>query len=345
MQKNRFEGLTGLKGLFSLVIVFFHTLPSTPLIDGIPLTSFVRNYGGSLGNCFFFVVSGFLISFGYRERISSGSISFRVFLVRRLRRLYPLYILSNLVSLLINITEFGASAIDLKRIIFTILLQNGGGLEAAYPYNGPSWFISALFVCYMTYFLVAYHGKNGTRYCCMVGFGIIWGYSILSGRWTAPLAFAHHGLSLFAFFTGCALAEGYPLLTEKIHRWLHPAAVVVLLGAGYLMLRYGVDIIAGDVDVAFSWIVCPLVIYLAIRNRLVSRMLQFKPIRYLGQISFSIYLWHFVLYDFFRYRIFGCLPEGMTEEWRYLLYLLVMILVSSLSHRFLESGIRSKTIA
>ena len=338
MQKYRFEGLTGLKGLFSLVIVFFHTLPSTPLIERIPLTSFVRNYGGSLGNCFFFVVSGFLLSLAYRDRIGSGSLGFTDFLAKRLCRLYPLYLVTNLVSLLINVAEFGISAIDLRRLVFTVLLQNGGGLEAAYPYNGPSWFISALFVCYMAFFMTAYYGKGATRYRCLIGFGIIWGYSILSGRWTVPLAFAHHGLSHFAFFSGCAFAEVYPLLTEKIHRWLHPVAVVVLLGSGYLMLHYGVEIIAGDVSVAFSWIVCPMVIYLAIRNPLFVRLLQFGPVRYLGQISFSVYLWHFVLYDFFRYQIIGNLPDGMTEEMRYLAYLLLVLLVSAISHRILESG-------
>lgn len=52
--------------------------------------------------------------------------------------------LKGLFSLLINTVQFGASAVNIRRILFTVLLQNGGGLSTDYPYNGPSWFISAL---------------------------------------------------------------------------------------------------------------------------------------------------------------------------------------------------------
>lgn len=129
-------------------------------MDRIPLTSFIGSYGGTLGNYMFFLLSGFLLSYGYRQRIAGREISFREFLMRRLRKLYPLYILSNLVMLLGDLVQHGISGINLKRIVLTILLQNGGGLETAHPYNGPSWFVSALLVCYMAYYFVAYMSRN-----------------------------------------------------------------------------------------------------------------------------------------------------------------------------------------
>ena len=344
MKQQRFDALTGLKGLFSLVIVFFHTLPMTPLIQKIPLTSFVKSYGGSIGNCFFFVTSGFLIALGYRDRIRSGGITFGDFLVKRLRKLYPLYLITNLVSLLINIFRFGAGVINIRRILFTLLLQNGGGLSAEYPYNGPSWFISALFVCYLAFFFIACHSKHTTAYRCLVAAGILWGYSILSGQWTVPLAFAHHGDSFFGFFTGCALAEVYPLLCEKKRRWFPAAAAGILVVSGVLMLRCGVEIIAGDSRVAFAWLICPLLIYLALFCKPVSRILRSRPIRYLGDISFSVYLWHFVVYDCFRYIWYGFFPETAMGNAQYLLYLALMLPVSALSHRFLERKRLSQTV-
>ena len=334
MKQQRFDALTGLKGLFSLVIVFFHTLPMTPLIRRIPLTSFVSNYGGSIGNYFFFVTSGFLVSLGYLERIRSREIAFGDFLVKRLRKLYPLYLITNLVSLLINTVQFGASAIDIRRILFTVLLQNGGGLSADYPYNGPSWFISALFVCYLVFFFMAYQSRNRTAYRCMLAAGIIWGYSIVSGRWSMPLAFAHHGDSFFGFFSGCALAELYPLLAQKKHGYCSWAAGGILLAAFGLMMRCGIEIIAGSIQVAFAWLICPLLIYLALFSRPVSAILQARPLRYLGNMSFSVYLWHFVVYDFFRYTLAACFPGVEIREPEYVLYLVLMFLVSILSHRF-----------
>ena len=63
MKKSRtFDAVTGLKGICIILIVFYHTLPQTTLIDKIPFTSFIRIYGGNLGNYMFFMISGFLIA-------------------------------------------------------------------------------------------------------------------------------------------------------------------------------------------------------------------------------------------------------------------------------------------
>lgn len=336
----KFDSLTGLKGLFSLIIVFFHTLPQTPLIDAIPLTSLIRNYGGGIGNYFFFITSGFLISFGYKERIAGKEVSFGSFLFKRLQKLYPLYILSNLAALLVTMLQFGPSAINLKNMIFTVLLQSGGGLDAAYPYNGPSWFLSALFVCYMAFFFASYHGKSTTHYRCMIAFGIIWGYSILTGRFFVPLSFAHHGGSFFGFFTGCALAEIYPFVAQKDYPWLKPVGILVLIFSGLLLLRYGVDVISGDFNVAFVFLLCPLILYLALECKPINTLLQAKPFLYLGKISFSIYLWHFVVYDLFRY-LYRILSGGkQIEEIQYLIYLVLTILISIASYKYIENGRR-----
>ena len=342
-KKHTFDSMTGLKGLFSLLILFFHTLPATPLVDRIPFTSIIRNYGGLMGNYFFFLSSGFLIASGYRSRIENREVTFQTFLCKRLCKLYPLYLITNLVSLIINIFQFGPSAINIKHIVFTVLLQNGAGFESAHPYNGPSWFISALVACYILYFFVAYCAKNSTQYGCLVAFGIIWGYSIMSGRLAAPLAFANHGDSIFCFFIGCALTELYPHIKESFHKWLQPASIVCLLGTGILMMRYGMEVIGGDFKVAFACFLCPLILYLALFNKIAVWFLNSRPVRYLGKISFSIFLWHFVIYDLFRYTYAYVTQGGKIEEPQYLLYLVLTALVCVLSHKFLENRTWIKT--
>ena len=63
-----------------------------------------------------------------------------------------MYALSNIAALLLNVWQYGISAVNLKKIAFTFLLMQGGGLEAGNPYNSPTWFVSALMVCYVVYF-------------------------------------------------------------------------------------------------------------------------------------------------------------------------------------------------
>ncbi|MBO7252620.1 MAG: acyltransferase [Oscillospiraceae bacterium] len=337
MEKKRsFDSLTGLKGIFIFIIVFFHTLPSTPLIDRIPLTSFVGTYGGTLGNYMFFTLSGFLISFGYRERICDGKVSFGDFICRRLYKLYPLYLLSNAAMLVADLIQYGLSAINLKNIILTLLLQNGGGLETTHPYNGPTWFVSALFVCYMAYYLIGYLSKNRTQYLCLIAFGIIWGYSIAVGGWTPTLNFARNGDSFLTFFTGCAIAELYPCMPRLHDKIIQFFAFLVLIASAVLMLKYGVEIIGGNVSVAFAFVICPLIIYLTLENNLISRILKSKAALWLGRISVSVYFWHFVIYVFFRYfwnLYSNGLPIGNVQ---YLIYLGLLMVLSCLSHRFLE---------
>ena len=78
MEQNRkqFPSLTGLKAVMCLFVVFYHTLPVTPLMDAIPLTSMLRYIGGHVANGVFFMISGYLMVNSYRDRISSGSVSF-----------------------------------------------------------------------------------------------------------------------------------------------------------------------------------------------------------------------------------------------------------------------------
>lgn len=336
MEKRRsFDGLTGLKGIFIFIIVWFHTLPKTPLMDRIPLTSFIGTYGGTLGNYMFFMLSGFLLSYSYRERIAKREISFRDFLMRRLRKLYPLYLLSNLVMLAGELVQHGISVINLKRIVLTLLLQNGGGLETAHPYNGPSWFVSALFVCYMAYYFVAYWSKNQTQYGCMIAFGIIWGYSIAIEGWTPPLSFGRCGAGFLNFFLGCALAEVYPHIPKK--KWLQYGALLILTVSGFLLMRYGVEVISGDSKVAFAFVLCPLLLYVACGENLISRILGLKPVVYLGKISVSVYFWHFVIYDIFEF-IHWKLFAATVGDAAYAVYLVVLILSSVLSYSLLENG-------
>ena len=334
--EGRLDSITGLKGFFSILIVLFHTLPESPFISSIPLTSLIRLFGGTVGNYFFFVSSGFLISVGYRARIQRHELSLKEFALKRLSKIYPLYIITNAFALIITVLRNGLSAIHLDTIIFTILMQNGGGMGGSYPYNSSAWFINALFVCYLAFFFIAYHAKNPTQYTCMVAFGIIWGYSLISGYLSAPLAFAHQGDSFFCFFTGCALAELYPYIKESTHKWLQPVCAATLVFSFFLMLKFGVEVICGDLGAALALFIYPILIYLALYCKPVSAFLQIRPVQYLGKISFSIFLWHVVVCEYLCWGYMVISGNNALNGFRYPVYIAVMLVVSILSYHFIE---------
>ncbi len=330
-QKRQFASLTGLKGLFIWIIVWYHTAPITPLTEAIPLNSFVKLYGGTLGNDMFFLLSGFLMAMGYRDRIREGRVPFAGYLKRRLEKLYPMYLMTNLAALLLTVWQFGMSGINLKRIVFALLLQSGGGLESTHPYNGPAWFVSALFVCYLAYYALTYHAKQATAYRCGLGAAIAWGYTLLAAGWSLPFCHEQNGAAFLNFFLGCALAEVWPYLPKAPRHQL--LAFLALGGSGYLLMRYGVEVIAGDSQVAFAFVICPLILYLAAENRLAAGFLNSRPVAWLGNISMAVYFWHFVVYDAYRWIFWKRYPGQEIGEAAYLLYILLMVLWCAFAQR------------
>lgn len=320
-QKGYFRSLTSLKGLFILIIVLHNTLGITPLFSNVPGTAFIVLFGGLLGNSMFYILSGFLISAGYRDRIRSHEISFPEFLRRRLKKLYPMFLLSNAAMLLLEILQYGLSAINIHKLVFTVLLVHSS-------YNHPTGFVCLLLACYILFFAVNHFARSSTHYLCALAIGVVAGYTLMTGDLDILFLSSKNGVAYMNFFLGCILAEVYPMLSQKQHRWLQPLCLVLVPLLTYLMLAYGVEIIAGDVQIAFTFAICPMILYLALVKGPCSGILQFRGFVALGRISSYIFFWHLFLYFAFchLYALFA--HGGTIQEKQYLLYFVLTIALS-----------------
>ena len=74
--RQTIRSLTSLKGIFIWIIVLHNTFLLDTVLDHLPGMPFIRLFGGSLGNSMFFMLSGFLMALGYREKIAQRQISF-----------------------------------------------------------------------------------------------------------------------------------------------------------------------------------------------------------------------------------------------------------------------------
>ncbi len=332
-EKRFFPELTSLKGLFILVIVLHNTSLVNPVFQNVPGIPYITLFGGIFGNSMFFMLSGFLLSIGYRERIASGGVSFQSYMHHRLAKLYPLYLVTNIVALLISVFRYGASSIQLEKLAFTLLLQNGGGLTAANPYNAPTWFVSALLVCYAAYYAIRRIARTVTGYRCLLFAGIAWGYALIVLQLSVPYCFEGNGIGFMNFFIGCILAEYWPGPDSR-RTWFRPAVFATLLGIGYLLLKFGVEIICGNVHSAAAFVISPMIIYLALSNGLCARLLRLKPLVYLGKISSSVFFWHLPL----CYLLQDLLASGGTlGEALFVVYLVVLLLCSAAVNHLMEN--------
>lgn len=162
----RITKLDGLRGVFSLMVVFYH-YP----IDFIPhsVHDFFLVAKSYLFVDFFFVLSGFVISYNYDDHINNKG-ELGVFMRKRFIRLYPLLIFSTLVFLFVtlgvkiflpqfasNKDSFLPAILDtINTLTFLnstpIFDDNFGG--NSYGMNYPSWSISAEMFAYFFFGII-----------------------------------------------------------------------------------------------------------------------------------------------------------------------------------------------
>lgn len=113
---------------------------------------------GYIGVTFFFVLSGFILSYTYNERIASKSIVYKTFLVKRIARIYPMHLLTLIMITPLIIQENP----DYKLIDFikhtvanASLVQSFIPFESYYfSFNGPSWSLSVEMFFYCLFPLI-----------------------------------------------------------------------------------------------------------------------------------------------------------------------------------------------
>lgn len=97
MRPPRLEALTGLRFFAAMHVVLFHYAGFYLLTAPWWLRSSVG--AGYVGVSFFFVLSGFVLTYTYLRPDAASSASWRAFWVARFARVYPVYLLSLLLAL------------------------------------------------------------------------------------------------------------------------------------------------------------------------------------------------------------------------------------------------------
>lgn len=77
--------LTSLR-FFAALLVVLHHMPGEPFVEGY------------VGVTFFFILSGFILSHSYAERLGDGSCSASDFWIARVARVYPLHVVTLLLA-------------------------------------------------------------------------------------------------------------------------------------------------------------------------------------------------------------------------------------------------------
>ena len=157
------RSFTGWRYIFAVAIFMHHYQ-----IDG----KSVLQAGGVIGVTFFFILSGFLLAYGYKKRLMTREISTSDFYKARAVKLYPLHILCFAAVFLLGIRNFVTADLP-KAVLNLFLLQSWVPSPDYYmSYNAVSWFLSDELFFYLMFPFVLPVLLNGSGKKIAVGAGI-----------------------------------------------------------------------------------------------------------------------------------------------------------------------------
>ncbi len=293
-EKARFVALDSWRGFCALLVALYH-VPVTAFVFLNPL---VR--GSFLFVDFFFVLSGFVISFTYEGRIRDGATAAE-FLIKRVGRLWPVHVVTLLAMLLLTAAVswarhvFGTSPFveapaSVERLIANVLLLNGFGIKGLTSINVPSWSISCEVMAYTLFCVLAPFGRRAIFLWLAIGIlnaALIAKYSPLHMNATDVL-----GLSRCAY--GFALGVAAKVVYLKYGKYLFSNTVIeataVALALCFVALTY-----------ESPWsLLAPLVFFVvvlvfALEAGRVSHLMKRPFFRLLGKLSFTTYMCHYIV--------------------------------------------------
>jgi peptidoglycan/LPS O-acetylase OafA/YrhL len=339
--QERLDALTGLRGIAAWWVVFFHIGPAFEWAIPAGIATF---WGwGFLAVDLFFILSGFVMWLTYADRFQDlGWRYSREFLARRLARIYPLHVAVMLFALWFVFLWWATGRgvpgqYPLAELPLHFLLIQNWGFTDRLTWNDPAWSISTELAAYLLLAAVGpiiarWRPALGTLFLVMLGAIALFATAL---TWPGSLQFntdiPHWGLSrcLIEFFSGILLCM----------IWQRRSATA---GSSMLWGSIALALLAIPCWLGTIWwqtasvpLFCAaLIMMLAITSNARRNPLSSGIAVHLGDISYSVYLTHFLIWVYLKVLIIR------TDYHAPLFYLVLMpVLVygaSLMSYRYIE---------
>ena len=356
------EALTGLRGLAAVFVFLFHYLhfnPQVNLAASVPILGTVLQFPfdfGFMGVDLFFVLSGFLLSLPFAAA-TLGSIEpprLRHYFKRRVLRVFPAYYAQLAIILLVGswfVTWKPVGGVSLLAHLFMLF---NIGPDPVRPMVGVWWTLPVEFSFYLVLPIIALVMRPG-RWPWLV---LALGASIAYRYWAAgqfesgnPLMLAANHLpgSLPEFLLGAGAAL---LIQRRVQKKVPPRPAWLLdltVVASMLLTGLWFLLIVGPNGEAYwtghwSMIMAPTALGLLLGalvwavysgSRVGGLLFANRAVHFLGLVSYSLYLWHFVVMQQLI-QVFGDPYAQMPQLPKFLLTTFVVLSIAWASYWFIE---------
>lgn len=312
--KPHYEILDGLRGVAAIMVVFFHVFETFSNGDH---TKQIINHG-YLAVDFFFMLSGYVISYAYDNRWNQMTLN--DFFIRRLVRLQPMIIIGSLVGAVLFYLQqsegLGWGGISTTPIWKLILVMFIGmtvipvgrsldirGWNEMHPLNGPAWSLFFEYIANIAYALVLRKVSKivlGILVIISAGFTIHYAFTNpngdIIGGWSiddaTQLKIGFTRLA-FPFLMGIFLARAVKLKFIK-HAFFTTGILLIILFAFPRLGGTSEHWQNAFYECFTLMIMFPIVILLGAGGKVVGEKSN-QLCKFLGDISYPIYITHFPL--------------------------------------------------
>ena len=322
LPSTRLRSIDALRGIAALGVVFYHAVeqgdkvtPTGALNYPTRALQFVSSFG-YIGVFLFFVISGFCIHLQWargRANQETVQIAFGSFWKRRIRRLYPPYLITLGLFLFLSATSVGLNVTHffVYDVVLHLLMLHNLDPKTCYSINGVFWTLAIEEQLYLAYFLLLFlRNRLGWGFtlaiCLLVRVGwmtfshVVW---LKTGIGVpVPEAAASHW---FTWALGAIAVEAW-LGLVKLPKWSGDLKLAALLIVGASALSYYLPQIPKElIWHDFGWFVMhPLWgvgFFIVVNRTVLAESAWVKGVKLptlvsvfatLGVFSYSIYLTH-----------------------------------------------------
>lgn len=300
--------IDGLRAIAVLLVLLFHA-------------DFTWIKGGFIGVDVFFVISGYLITKSIDNEILKGSFSFQSFYLRRIRRIIPVLVFIMLVVTIPACIFLFSSDLEAysRTVLHTALSTNNFHLW----FKGKDYFVEStelipllhtwsLAVEEQFYFiwpiilLVLHRLFTLKNRLLFMGLFILVGIvlSVFLAHNNPKMAYFLLPARMFELSLGGGLAlfwGSIPTLSKSVNTVLSSIGILLIILPSLLLDE--TSIFPG---LNALWpCLGAVIIILSGKNSnakgLMNKLLEFRPIVFIGLLSYSMYLWHWPIFVFIKY--------------------------------------------
>jgi peptidoglycan/LPS O-acetylase OafA/YrhL len=297
---GRFDALDGWRGVCACFVVLFHFHGWGPLYT----SSFVRD--SYLFVDFFFVLSGFVIAWNYGDRLASWP-EMKRFLILRLGRVYPLHLFMLFCFLAYetarsfyalhhpNVSTTFSGITDPSAILSNLILVQSLHVHDVLTWNVPSWSISTEYWTYFVFALVSV--CFGLRNTMLLAVAVAAPLLIAGVSTTGMNVTYDWGLvrCIFGFALGVACCRIYRRWPAEMRAGSRAqmTALELLVVLAVVLFVCAAGLTGLSILAPFLFAVAVLVF--AAEGGWVSGLFRSRALRWLGTVSYSIYMTHYFL--------------------------------------------------